>query len=90
MAFDGDVEETPSEADGERSGSAERDDMDMDGLEDEGQVSALGTGSGGVKGRRKGMVFKCETCSKASRIAQLRFVIPPLTRSRNTGTLRVW
>ena len=27
---------------------------------------ALGSGSGGVKGRRKGMVFKCENCSKVS------------------------
>lgn len=63
MVFDGD-EEDPSE--GERSGSAERDDIDMDGLEGEGKVPALGTGSGGVKGRRKGMVFKCETCSKVS------------------------
>jgi hypothetical protein len=28
----------------------------------------LGTGSGGVKGRRKGQKFHCETCGKASHI----------------------
>lgn len=82
MAFDGD-EEDPSE--GERSGSAERDDIDMDGLDGEGKVPALGTGSGGVKGRRKGMVFKCETCSKVSVSALMGCAL--LTFRRSTGTL---
>lgn len=68
MAFDGDEED--EEAGSGRSGSAELD-MELDD-EDDGEIKpewkklALGTGSGGVKGRRKGMVFKCENCSKVS------------------------
>ncbi|WVQ79684.1 hypothetical protein IAT38_001784 [Cryptococcus sp. DSM 104549] len=76
MEFDGDGdEEDEGEVEGEagsgRSGSADIE-MDMD-MEEDGEVKgewaklALGTGSGGVKGRRKGMVFKCETCSKEYR-----------------------
>lgn len=51
-----------------RSGSAEIEmDMDMEeGEEGDWKRLALGSGSGGVKGRRKGMVFKCEHCSKVS------------------------
>lgn len=53
---------------GGRSGSAE---LDMDTEDDESKPEweklALGTGSGGIKGRRKGMVFKCENCSKEYR-----------------------
>ena len=62
MAFDGDEED-------ERSGSAEADmDEDDDGeANPEWKKLALGSGSGGVKGRRKGMVFKCENCSKEYR-----------------------
>lgn len=67
MAFDGD-EEDEEEGESGRSGSAEPG-MDMD-EDDEGKDEwkklALGSGSGGVKGRRKGMVFKCETCDKVS------------------------
>ncbi|KAL7422380.1 hypothetical protein Q5752_003026 [Cryptotrichosporon argae] len=62
MAFGDDDE-------GERSGSAERE-MEMDGEDEAGkdwEKLALGTGSGGVKGRRKGMVFKCESCAKEYR-----------------------
>jgi len=55
MAFDGDEDD-----DSGRSGSAEPDDED----EKDWKKLALGTGSGGVKGRRKGMVFKCENCNK--------------------------
>jgi hypothetical protein len=41
--------------------------VDMDGEEgEEWKKLALGTGSGGVKGRRAGMVFKCENCGKVS------------------------
>jgi hypothetical protein len=66
MEFDGDDDDERS---GGRSGSAE---LDMD---DDGEIKndpdleklALGTGSGGIKGRRKGMVFKCENCSKEYR-----------------------
>jgi hypothetical protein len=74
MAFDGDDDDERS---GGRSGSAELD-MDMDG---DGEISmtepdweklALGTGSGGIKGRRKGMVFKCENCAKVSVVVQDR------------------
>ena len=63
MAFDGDEEDD--------EGSAELE-MEMDEDED-GEVKpewkklALGTGSGGVKGRRKGMVFKCENCAKVGK-----------------------
>ncbi|OCF32649.1 hypothetical protein I316_05570 [Kwoniella heveanensis BCC8398] len=68
MEFDADDDD---EGEGSRrSGSA---DIEMDMDEDDGEIKgewdklALGTGSGGVKGRRKGMVFKCETCSKEYR-----------------------
>lgn len=49
-----------------RSGSQDLE-MDLDG-EDGGEVitQALGTGSGGVKGRRKGETFDCEYCGKVS------------------------
>jgi len=52
--------------DDERSGSAEvdGDEMDVDG--DESNPLALGTGSGGVKGRRRGQKFNCEICGKVS------------------------
>lgn len=65
MEFDGDDEDRS----GNRSGSAE---FDME-IEDENEYKgeweklALGTGSGGIKGRRKGMVFKCESCAKEYR-----------------------
>lgn len=45
-----------------RSGSAEVE----EGEEGDWKKLALGSGSGGVKGRRKGMVFKCEHCSKVN------------------------
>lgn len=69
MAFDGDDDD--DERSRSRSGSA---DLDME-MEEPGQADAkldwdklaLGTGSGGIKGRRRGMVFKCETCSKEYR-----------------------
>lgn len=70
MAFDGDDDEDDEEEGSGRSGSAELE-MEMD-EEDDGEIKpewkklALGTGSGGVKGRRKGMVFKCENCAKVS------------------------
>nr|XP_019044942.1 hypothetical protein I302_06858 [Kwoniella bestiolae CBS 10118]OCF23872.1 hypothetical protein I302_06858 [Kwoniella bestiolae CBS 10118] len=66
MEFDGDDDDDGEIKPGsDRSGSA---DIEMDG-DDDGEISklALGTGSGGVKGRRKGMVFKCETCKKEYR-----------------------
>lgn len=52
--------------DDERSGSGEvdGDEMDIDG--DESNPLALGTGSGGVKGRRRGQKFNCEICGKVS------------------------
>ncbi|TXT08870.1 hypothetical protein VHUM_02998 [Vanrija humicola] len=71
MEFDGDDDD--DDRSGGRSGSAELD-MDMedeaepaDELKPEWEKLALGTGSGGIKGRRKGMVFKCESCSKEYR-----------------------
>ena len=75
VAFDGD-EEDDEEVDSGRSGSA---DMDVDMGEDEEDEEtkdelsklALGSGSGGLKGRRKGMVFKCENCSKVRPRIQL-------------------
>lgn len=44
------------------------DDLDMDEPGD-GSVNSLGLGqgSGGIKGKRKGMVFKCESCAKVYR-----------------------
>ncbi|GFZ51876.1 hypothetical protein JCM24511_09644 [Saitozyma sp. JCM 24511] len=66
MAFDGDEDDYEE---GARSGSAEvdmEDDEEGEGKEDWRKL-ALGTGSGGVKGRRKGMVFKCENCGKEYR-----------------------
>ncbi|WVQ95176.1 hypothetical protein IAU59_002270 [Kwoniella sp. CBS 9459] len=68
MEFDADDDD-----EGEGSGRSGSADIEMDMDEDDGEVKgewdklALGTGSGGVKGRRKGMVFKCETCSKEYR-----------------------
>lgn len=49
-----------------RSGSADFD-MEME-VDESGEVitQALGTGSGGVKGRRKGETFDCEYCGKVS------------------------
>jgi len=52
--------------DDERSGSGEVDEMEVDG-EDVNPL-ALGTGSGGVKGRRRGQKFNCEICGKVSRL----------------------
>ena len=75
VAFDGD-EEDDEEVDSGRSGSADMDvDMGEDGedeeTKDELSKLALGSGSGGLKGRRKGMVFKCENCSKVRPRIQL-------------------
>lgn len=45
-------------------------DLDMDGGDgEEGAINSLGLGqgSGGIKGKRKGMVFKCESCAKVYR-----------------------
>lgn len=71
MAFDGEDEDEEDEGDSGRSGSAELEmDMDEDGeVDPEWKKLALGTGSGGVKGRRAGMVFKCENCAKVSEAA---------------------
>lgn len=70
MDFDG---EDADEEEGGSGSSAELEmEMDMDMDEDDGEIKpewnklALGTGSGGLKGRRKGMVFKCESCLKVS------------------------
>ena len=72
MDFDGD-EEYDEEGDSGRSGSADMD-MDMEGVDEntkeEWSKLALGSGSGGLKGRRKGMVFKCENCSKVRALNQ--------------------
>ncbi|KAK8854584.1 hypothetical protein IAR55_003323 [Kwoniella newhampshirensis] len=68
MEFDGDDDD-----EGEGSGRSVSADIDMDMDDEDGEVKkeweklALGTGSGGVKGRRKGMVFKCENCGKEYR-----------------------
>jgi hypothetical protein len=63
------------------AGSDEDEDFDMND-EDEGMMMIdvadedgnstrkavpLGTGSGGIKGKRKGMVFRCESCAKVYR-----------------------
>ncbi|RXK35553.1 hypothetical protein M231_07185 [Tremella mesenterica] len=48
-----------------RSGSAEMEDADVD-MGDL-QSLALGTGSGGIKGRRKGHIYKCLDCGKQYR-----------------------
>jgi hypothetical protein len=69
MAFDGDEDDYEE---GARSGSAEvdmEDDEEGGGKEDWRKL-ALGTGSGGVKGRRKGMVFKCENCGKVGTLLE--------------------
>jgi hypothetical protein len=51
--------------DDERSGSAEMDfEMEIEGENVDSNPLALGTGSGGIKGRRKGQKFVCETCGK--------------------------
>lgn len=64
MEFDGDDDDDRS---GGRSGSQELE-MDMDDeSKPEWEKLALGTGSGGIKGRRRGMVFKCESCAKEYR-----------------------
>lgn len=65
MEFDAPDDDDEGELSG-RSGSAEAEgDVEMEG--DDGLASlALGTGSGGVKGRRKGKVFKCHDCGKVS------------------------
>jgi hypothetical protein len=66
MEFDGDEDDDGEVEEGSgRSGSAELEGME-DGERKDWEKLALGSGSGGVKGRRKGMVFKCENCSKVS------------------------
>jgi hypothetical protein len=45
----------------------EMEDLEQNGAKVDWDKLALGTGSGGVKGRRRGMIFKCETCSKEYR-----------------------
>jgi hypothetical protein len=42
------------------------DEMEIDGETEEANPLALGTGSGGVKGRRRGQKFNCEICGKVS------------------------
>jgi len=37
------------------------------GADGERRAVPLGTGSGGIKGKRKGMVFRCESCAKVYR-----------------------
>jgi hypothetical protein len=72
MEFDGD-EDDDGEIEGGsgRSGSAE---LDEEGEGKDWKGLALGSGSGGVKGRRKGMVFKCENCAKVGHhTAELTF-----------------
>jgi hypothetical protein len=71
-----DEEEDDGEVEGNSGRSASQElDMDMEMDEEDGEGGAegkdwkklaLGSGSGGVKGRRKGMVFKCESCAKVS------------------------
>lgn len=63
MEFDGDDEDRSRT----RSGSDELDMEIEDEYKGEWEKLALGTGSGGIKGRRKGMVFKCESCAKEYR-----------------------
>ena len=61
MAFDGDEEDDDGSLDLEMMEF----DEDAEGMDkEEWKKLALGTGSGGVKGRRKGMVFRCENCGK--------------------------
>lgn len=55
------------EAGSGRSGSAGPE----EGEDGDWKQLALGSGSGGVKGRRKGMVFKCEHCSKVGELLLL-------------------
>lgn len=62
--FEGDEEDG---ADGEDDSAMDLDMEDEDGeVKPEWRKLALGTGSGGVKGRRKGEVFRCEKCGKVS------------------------
>lgn len=97
MEFGGD-EDDDEEGDSGRSGSVELD-MDMDEMDGETKDAwrklALGTGSGGVKGRRKGMVFKCEHCNKVICALYMRgenahFILgvppPQLSRQASLGT----
>lgn len=44
-------------------GEGDEGDVDMDGRKGR-IVRDVGKGSGGIKGKRKGMVFRCESCSK--------------------------
>jgi hypothetical protein len=41
--------------------------VDGDESGERGKAVPLGTGSGGIKGKRKGMVFRCESCAKVYR-----------------------
>ena len=66
LDLDGDGDEV-DEGDSVRSGSPSDVEMNDDTEAQPGwDKLALGSGSGGVKGRRKGMVFKCEHCLKVS------------------------
>lgn len=66
MDFDDDDDEALIDEEEDGSGSAEREGSTEDADKPAYEKLALGTGSGGVKGRRKGMVFKCENCSKVT------------------------
>jgi hypothetical protein len=86
MAFDGEDEDEGDEGDSGRSGSAELEmDMDDDGeVDPEWKKLALGTGSGGVKGRRAGMVFKCENCAKVGACTARELVRAATLTGRST------
>jgi hypothetical protein len=61
--------------------------MDIDG--DESNPLALGTGSGGVKGRRRGQKFNCEICGKVSPFFLMACVTGQRLTCRTTCTLDV-
>ena len=73
-AIDGDLDMTFEDEEDDELGSLDLEmDLDVEDLTpEEIKKLALGSGSGGVKGRRKGMVFKCENCGKVSSSVQFQ------------------
>jgi hypothetical protein len=70
MRIKGEVKEDGEILDPDEEFGDDDGDEDIEMQDEEGKSSKIvrdvGKGSGGIKGKRKGMVFRCESCSKVS------------------------
>jgi hypothetical protein len=72
MRIKGEVTEGGEDVDPDEFGADGDVAMDEDGKSGTRIVKDVGKGSGGIKGKRKGMVFRCESCSK---VGLMRFFV---------------